>query len=235
MTALTCAQARPLVQAYVDSELDTAASLALERHLARCEACRAEHGTLRRLRAAVGAGLTAEPAPAALRRAIGRRLHAERERARPWRLRTRALVAVPAAILVAAAALALAPIAYERLAPGGVEKIVYHVNETTDPATALRNIANHLQSAPGLKAVVVAHNNGIDFLLAGARDKDGEPFAVRVAALKSQGVDFRVCGNTLARREIDPRRVIPAAKLVPSGVAEIGRLQAKEGYAYMRL
>jgi len=235
MIAAACAQARPLVQAYVDGELDTASSLALEGHLARCEACRAEHGTLRRLRSAVGAGLAAEPAPAALRRAIGRQLRAERECARPWWRRTQALVAVPAAIVLAAAALLLAPIASERLAPTGTEKIVYHINEATDPATALRNIANHLQSSPNLRAVVVAHNNGVDFLLAGARDKDGELFEVRVAALRSHGVEFRVCGNTLTRREIAPQRVIPEAKLVPSGIAEIGRLQAREGYAYLRL
>lgn len=235
MSAMTCAQARPLVQAYVDGELDVASSLALEAHLAGCDACRAEHGTLRRLRAAVGAGLAPMPAPAALRRAIVQRLRAEAACARPWWRRVPALVAVPAALVLAATATLLAPAAFERLAPGGAEKIVYHINETSDPANALRNIANHLQASPGVRAVVVAHNDGVDFLLAGARDKSGQLFEVRIAALKAQGVDFRVCGNTLARRAIDPSRIIPEAKLVPSGIAEIGRLQAKEGFAYMRL
>jgi intracellular sulfur oxidation DsrE/DsrF family protein len=232
---INCAKARLLLQAYVDGELDVASSLALEGHLGRCEGCRTESGTLRRLRAAVGAGLAAEPAPAALRRVITQRLRAEAECARPWWRRTRTLVAVPAAAAFAAAAIVLAPVAYERLPASGAEKVVYHVNESTDAATALRNIANHIQASPGVKAVVVAHNDGVDFLLSGARDKDGELFEVRIAALKSRGVDFRVCGNTLTRRAIDAHRVVPEARLVPSGIAEIGRLQAKEGYAYMRL
>lgn len=39
---------------------------------------------------------------------------------------------------------------------------------------------------------------------------------------------------TNALRNIDPKRVLEEARLVPSGVAEIGRLQAKEGYVYLK-
>jgi intracellular sulfur oxidation DsrE/DsrF family protein len=35
-------------------------------------------------------------------------------------------------------------------------------------------------------------------------------------------------------RHIDRSRVIPEAKIVPSGVAEIGRLESKEGYVYLK-
>jgi len=142
---------------------------------------------------------------------------------------------VPAVLLLAAATL-LASIAFQQFAAAGEEKIVYHINESTDPATALRNLANHIESTPNLKAVVVAHNKGVDFLLSGARDKEsGELFENSVALLRARGVDFRVCGNTLVRRAIDPKRVIPEASLVPSGITEIGRLQTREHYAYMRL
>ncbi len=50
-----------------------------------------------------------------------------------------------------------------------------------------------------------------------------------------RGVEFRVCFNTLERRKLDAAALIPEARLVPSGIAEIGRLQAEEGYSYMRL
>jgi hypothetical protein len=43
-----------------------------------------------------------------------------------------------------------------------------------------------------------------------------------------------VCNNTLVSRKIDPKKVIHQAKIVPSGVAEIGRLQAKEGFVYLK-
>jgi intracellular sulfur oxidation DsrE/DsrF family protein len=35
-------------------------------------------------------------------------------------------------------------------------------------------------------------------------------------------------------RKIDESRLLMEAKVVPSGVAEVARLQAKEGYAYLK-
>ena len=52
--------------------------------------------------------------------------------------------------------------------------------------------------------------------------------------LKSKGVDFRICNNTLATRKIDKSKVLAEASIVPSGVAEVARLQAREGYVYLR-
>lgn len=114
-------------------------------------------------------------------------------------------------------------------------KVVYHVSEGTDQATAaLRNIRNHLAADPTAKIVVVTHAAGIDFLLDGAKDKNNNLFDANVQELVKQGVEFRVCRVTLDRRMIDPKRVIEEAKLVPSGVAEVARLQAKEGYVYLK-
>jgi len=55
-----------------------------------------------------------------------------------------------------------------------------------------------------------------------------------VQDLKSRGVDFRVCNNTLVTRKIDKSKVIPEATIVPSGVAEAANLQARAGYVYLR-
>ncbi len=232
---MDCAKSRPLLQAYVDHELETTSALELEEHLRGCAGCRAQYAALRELRAAVGAALASARAPGALRRDIARRVGGERNAGRWLPSRRAVLVAVPAAAALFAAGVLLAPGVRNLLPAARTERIVYHITEGTDPETALRNIANHLQSAPRLKAVVVAHNKGVDFLLRGARNDDGQLYEDEVAALKGEGVDFRVCGNTLSRRHIDPTRVIPEAVLVPSGIAEIGRLQAEEGYSYMRL
>ncbi len=114
-------------------------------------------------------------------------------------------------------------------------KVVYHVNEGLDQATAaLRSIRNHLSVDPTVKIRVVTHANGIDFLLDGAKDKGGNEYVANVQELVKRGVDFRVCKITLERRAIDPKRVIEEAKLVPSGVAEVARLQAREGYVYVK-
>ncbi len=131
--------------------------------------------------------------------------------------------------MLAALLLATAPLA----ASAAEEKVVYHVNDSANARVAMNNVNNHLNAAPDAKIVVVTHGKGIDFLLNDAKDDKGE-FAPVVAGLKEKGVDFRVCNNTLKARKLDASAVIPEATIVPSGVAEIGKLQAKEGYVYLK-
>ncbi|MGE5097500.1 MAG: DsrE family protein [Betaproteobacteria bacterium] len=120
-------------------------------------------------------------------------------------------------------------------APGDPVRVVYHMNEGVEHAPQmLRNVRNHLTADPKAKIVVVAHAAGVDFLLRDAKDKNGNPFEVTVQDLVSKGVEFRACAYTLKVRNIDPKNVIEDAKLVPSGVAEVARLQAQEGYVYLK-
>ena len=121
-------------------------------------------------------------------------------------------------------------------APGDPVKVVYHMNEGIDKAPqALRNIRNHLTADPKAKIVVVTHAAGINFLLKDAKDANGNPFEVTVQDLVSKGVQFDVCAFTLQSRNLDPKTaVIEEAKIVPSGVAEVARLQAREGYVYLK-
>jgi len=113
-------------------------------------------------------------------------------------------------------------------------KTVYHINDSTVAGLAMNNIKNQLNVDPDAKIVVVAHGKGIDFLLDGAADKNGNPYNINVEELMAKGVDFRVCNVTLVSRKIDPKTVIPGAKIVPSGVAELAKLQAREGYVYIK-
>lgn len=139
-----------------------------------------------------------------------------------------------------AAALLANPAA--RAAPQGVgsvqqaqiqEKVLYHINDASVARTAMRNIENHINASPDARIVVVTHGKGIDFLLNDAKDEKGA-YQTQVAGLKNLGVEFRVCRNTLKGRNLDDNAVIFEASVVPSGVAEIGRLQAREGFAYLK-
>jgi intracellular sulfur oxidation DsrE/DsrF family protein len=113
-------------------------------------------------------------------------------------------------------------------------KVVYDVAEGLDQASrALANIHNELVAEPNTKVVLVTHGEGIKFLIEGAVDSRGRSFEAIVAALASQGVEFRVCNNSLKGYNIDPAKVILEAKVVPSGVAEVARLQAREGFVYI--
>ncbi len=128
----------------------------------------------------------------------------------------------------------LAGIAIPALADEPV-KVVYHLSDgSAQAARALANIRNHLRAAPDTRIVVVALGDGIKLLLKGAADPSGTRFEPAVVALAQQGVQFRICGNTLEAHGIAPADVIASATVVPSGVAEIARLQSREGYAYLR-
>ncbi len=114
-------------------------------------------------------------------------------------------------------------------------KVVYHLSEGIPQASrAVQNIRNHLAADPSAKIVVVTHGLGIDFLLEGATNQMDQPFAGAVADLANRGIEFRVCNNTLVSRKIDAAKLLPEAKIVPSGVAEVARLQAREGFVYLR-
>ncbi|MCU0694453.1 MAG: DsrE family protein [Polyangiaceae bacterium] len=120
-------------------------------------------------------------------------------------------------------------------APQGQVKAVYHLTNGLDEAQrGMGNVRNHLAADPKAKIVVVGNGAGIEFMLDGAKDKNGSAFDATIADLKSQGVEFRLCRNTLVTRKIDPSKVNPDVSIVPSGVAEAARLQQQDGYAYLR-
>lgn len=117
----------------------------------------------------------------------------------------------------------------------GPDNVVYHLNEGLAQATnGLRNIRNHLEVNPKAHIVVVAHALGVDYLMKGKKDANGNPYETIVQDLKSQGVTFDVCEITLRNRKLRKDQFIDEVAYVPSGVAEITRLQQREGYAYLR-
>lgn len=231
---MNCRDALLLLHGYVDAELDLTGALAMEEHLQACKRCRIEEAGLRALRSAVRRHTDVGAAPDALRERLQSRYAREKI---GDRLRRGLAFAIPAVTaLMLAAVIGFKGLAGDdRSGAGGHSKVVYHISQTDTASGALRNLANHLEASPGVQVVVVAHNNGIDFLLRGARDETGELYEATVRKFAALGVQFRVCNNTLVRQGIGAGRVVPEATLVPSGIAEIGRLQTQEGYAYMRL
>jgi intracellular sulfur oxidation DsrE/DsrF family protein len=117
------------------------------------------------------------------------------------------------------------------------DKVVYHIDNSAQQATkGLRNIRNHLDEAPDTQIVVVTHADGVDFLLEGAKDKANPniDYASLVSALKARNVRFEVCEITLKNRGISKDKFILDADFTPSGVVRVARLQAREGYAYIK-
>ena len=119
--------------------------------------------------------------------------------------------------------------------PVGPDKVVYHLGEGLAQASnGLRNIRNHLEVNPKAQIIVVAHAQGVDYLMKGKMDANGNPYETIVQDLKSHGVKFDICEITLRNRKLTRDQFIEEGVFVPSGVAEIARLQQREGYAYLR-
>ena len=116
----------------------------------------------------------------------------------------------------------------------GQDKVVYHISDADAQALAgLRNVRNHLDVDPKAQITVVTHGNGVDFLMEGAKDKNGSPYAGPVSALKGRGVTFEVCEITLKNRNLKQDQFIQEADFTPSGVVRLSKLQ-HQGFAYIR-
>jgi uncharacterized protein len=115
------------------------------------------------------------------------------------------------------------------------DKVVYHFDSGLEQATkGLRNIRNHLEVDPGVKIVAVTHAAGVDFLMDGAKDRNGAPYDAEVQDLMAKGVRFQVCEITLRARKLRKEQFIIGVEFVPSGVVQITHLQQREGYAYLK-
>jgi hypothetical protein len=233
---MNCNEASPLLGAYVDDELDAGTAAAVAVHSGGCNRCRAELDRLTALRSAIGRACEPAAAPASLRAAVLADIRAHMRTATAARpARWQWLLAAPgvAALLLGLWIVMAQP--WQAAAQPDGTRVVYHVASTENLEAILRTMKNHLDASPGVRVVVVAHNSGVEFLLEGARDGSGQPYSPALREFRNRGVEFRVCTNTLARRNIDTRAVAAEAVLVPSGIAEINRLQGREGYTYLRL
>lgn len=114
------------------------------------------------------------------------------------------------------------------------EKVVFHVDDTANARWALMLANAYVDDSPNASIVFVAYGPGVDFLLDDAEDSRGNPYDPAVLDLVGKGVAFRVCAGTLSARNIANEDVLDAAVIVPSGIAEIARLQLREGYAYLK-
>ena len=131
----------------------------------------------------------------------------------------------------------------------GKQKVVYHINydNPKQQAGALRNIQNHINAvgAENLDLKVVLHGNGLALLLEPDSLEKLKKFkyanaddtmTAKIDGLKNQGIEFNVCENTVKGRKVDVDTDlynVEKKDIVPSGVAEVARLQ-QMGYAYVK-
>jgi intracellular sulfur oxidation DsrE/DsrF family protein len=118
------------------------------------------------------------------------------------------------------------------------QKVVYH-NDGSPVENAryfgrlLGNLHNHIAAVGRghIEVRVVDLGDGVDLLQLANNDPG---VAAQVDALRADGVVFLICNNTLLGRKIDWHTLygVKAEDIVPSGVAELVRLEQR-GYAYV--
>lgn len=113
-------------------------------------------------------------------------------------------------------------------------KAVYHLSDERLATMVMNNINNHMAADPGVRIVVVAVATGVKAFTFGAQDSGGRPFSDWVDQLTARGVEFRICENSLKALNLAKGDLIANISTVPSGMAEIARLQAREGFVYLR-
>ncbi|MCB1829758.1 MAG: DsrE family protein [Chromatiaceae bacterium] len=132
---------------------------------------------------------------------------------------------------------------------GTKQKVVYHINgdDPKQQAGALRNIQNHINAVgkEHLDLRVVMHGNGVSMVLLpealanvkGFKHANADQqMQANIDGLKSQGVAFNVCANTLEGRKVSREGdlyMVDEADIVPSGVAQLAILQG-QGFAYIK-
>ena len=130
------------------------------------------------------------------------------------------------------AVLTLSAVAF---AASAQDKVVYHFDSgIAQAAKGLRNIRNHLDVDPTAKIVAVAHAEGVDFLMEGAKTANNQEFSALVGDLSARGVVFEICEITLKNRSLKKEQFILGPGFTPSGVVRIANLQARDHYAYIK-
>jgi len=130
----------------------------------------------------------------------------------------------------------------------GKQKVAYHINYDNSKAqyAALKNIQNHINAvgAKNLEVQTILHGKGLSLFLKHTAVKKTKlqvgnatkKMQKVISKLKEQGVKFKICANTLKGKKIDYKVDLYDIKeqdIVPSGVAELAKLQA-QGFSYIK-
>jgi intracellular sulfur oxidation DsrE/DsrF family protein len=109
-------------------------------------------------------------------------------------------------------------------------KVVFHLTtgDTLAHKALSKQLSNFLTAAPNSSLEVVCHNNGISYLQT-ALTKHGD----KIRELKSKGVDFVACENTMRERKIKREELVGECRTVPAGVVEVVLKQDK-GWSYIK-
>ncbi len=116
--------------------------------------------------------------------------------------------------------------------PGGV---AFHVDSDKTMNRGLRQITRHLKAHPSIPIRVILIADGVKPALEGATDSNGGLYGAQMEQLLAQNVRIFACGNTLRSFNKSADDLTFGIETVPSGIAELGRLQFELGFSYLKI
>lgn len=138
---------------------------------------------------------------------------------------------VIASLVSGAAAASLATRVFAEPPKAPQHRIVFEL--TSDDAQAwegvLDNVENAQKALGPTSIEVVAHGKGLAMLTSAK----GAPVQARLKRSADGGVVFAACENTMRKQNLKKEDLVPFAKTVDSGVAEVVRKQ-ESGWSYLR-
>jgi len=104
--------------------------------------------------------------------------------------------------------------------------VVFHLDSETSMNRMLAQVARHS---------VILIGNGVKPALEGAEDANGGQYSAQMEQLMASGIRIFACEATLNYYNLTEDDLAFGVETVPSGVAALGRLQAREGWGYIKL
>jgi len=113
--------------------------------------------------------------------------------------------------------------------------VVFHIDSDEHTNRSLRQISRHREAHPEIPLRVILIASGVRPALVDAKDPNGGLYSAQIEQLLAQGVRIFACENTLLSFNLTVDDLTFGIETVPSGVAELGRLQSEDGFAYIKL
>ena len=113
--------------------------------------------------------------------------------------------------------------------------IVFHVDSDLRMNRVLRQIERHHRGNPEVPSRVILIAEGVRPAVSGAEDANGGRYSAQIEQLLAQGIRIFACENTLTSFGLTADDLEFGIESVPSGIVELGRLQATAGWGYIKL
>ena len=115
---------------------------------------------------------------------------------------------------------------------GGVS---FHIGSDEKMNLALRQITRHFEMNKSTPIRVFLVADGVKPALEGAKDENGGDYTAQMEQLLASGIRIFACENTLAHLGKSTEDLAFGIETITSGIAELGRLQVDENWAYIKL